>query len=76
MTNYEEIRLSMFKKGLSQKELADKMGVCITTVNRKLNKVTDFTVTEAYNLCSILDLDPLTIFFSRSIPNKQQRVKN
>lgn len=41
-------------KGMTQSDVAQKTGVSVTTINKKLNGHTDFTQTEIRDLCRIL----------------------
>lgn len=41
-------------KGMTQSDVAQKIGVSVTTINKKLNGHTDFTQTEICDLCRIL----------------------
>ena len=62
--NYGKLRGAMAEKGVSQAELAQLIGISLNSLNRKLNGRTDFTVKEASEIASALDIeDPVTCFF-------------
>ncbi len=69
--NIQEIRIAMFRQGLTNKKLAEEMGVAPASIGRKLNGKSEFTISESYKLCDLLKLDPYQIFFASYVPNKQ-----
>ncbi|MDU1314504.1 MAG: helix-turn-helix transcriptional regulator [Clostridium septicum] len=70
---YDKLKGIMREKGYSQKNLANKMGVTVQSLNSKLNGRTQFTIEEALNIICILKLEkPIEIFFQNHIPNTQQ----
>ena len=43
---FVHIRFAMFQAGLTQAELAAKLGIGTPTISKKLNGISDWTVTE------------------------------
>ena len=73
--NYDKILLAMYKRRMSRRSLAKKLGISPATVSRKLNGKVDFTVSESQRICEILQLNPNEIFFAISVPNRQHKRK-
>lgn len=63
----------MRENGVTQQELADKLGISVQSFNSKINGRTAFTVPEAMNIIEFLGIkNPEEIFFNNKIPNTQQ----
>lgn len=73
-TNVQEIRLAMSKKGITNKKLAEELNIARSSICRKLNGTSEFTIGESQALCDFLELDPRYIFFNANIPNTQQKI--
>lgn len=71
--NYSKIRQAMWDKHLSLSKLANKMNISTASLSRKLSGKTEFTVSEAECLCSVLELSPLNVFFAHHVPNTQRQ---
>lgn len=46
----------MREKGIIYKDLSEKLKLCLTTVNRKINNITPFTIVETNQIKDILNL--------------------
>ena len=44
----------MREKGIIYKDLSEKLKLCLTTVNRKINNITPFTIVETKQIKDIL----------------------
>lgn len=63
----------MRENGITQQELADKLGISVQSFNAKINGRTAFTVPEAMDIVEFLEIkNPEEIFFSDKIPNTQR----
>lgn len=60
--NTAEIRMAMCRCGLSQRGLAEALGLSYTGLRHKL-KWGNWTVLEAAELSSLLNLDVMSVFF-------------
>jgi transcriptional regulator with XRE-family HTH domain len=58
MVNTRELKAQMRRKGMTQRELAQEVGINITTLNRKINNEGGdlITVKEATEITKILDI--------------------
>lgn len=64
-----KLKGSIVEKGLTQKQVAQKMGLSLQSLNSKLNEKRPITVAEAYQLTEILHLEnPTEIFFAHDVP--------
>lgn len=54
--NYDYIRGRMAEYRVSQREVAQLMGISVQSFNRKINSKRAFTVEEATSLCNILNI--------------------
>ena len=64
MININKLKGEIRAKGLTQAELAKKIGICEQTLSRKLNKGV-FDSTEMQAMIDVLDIkDPCDIFFT------------
>jgi len=59
-----ELKACRARKGLSEKKMAETMGISYCSYNRKENGHGDFTLSEAKIISDILDTDPATLFFA------------
>lgn len=65
MVNANELRAEIVRKGLTQKQVADKMNISSKTLSNKLRRGV-FGSDEIEQLMSILEIsDPVPIFFSQ-----------
>ena len=66
----ERIRKERKKKGFTQQDIADKLGINVVTLNRKIKNKNEFLTSELYRLSEILDI-PIDspIFFSHNVTN-------
>ncbi len=49
---------------MNQKDMANMLGIGISTYNRKENGISDFTESEIAQICNILDVIATDIFFT------------
>lgn len=71
---YRELKVIMFAKKKSQKDLAALLNMSEPTVNSKINgkKGNDFTITEAEKISELLDItEPANIFFKPELRGTQ-----
>lgn len=63
---YSNLKAELMRKGLSQKELAEGLMITRSTVNRKINGLSDWTLSEAVTIKEdILGVDiPLEQLFA------------
>jgi len=66
---YVTIRMLMIRNGLTQDELAKKLGMSKSTLNRKLNRKTPWLLDECLLLSNILGVTLDDIFLPRWLPN-------
>lgn len=67
MVNVNELKAAIVRKGLTQKEVADKMNISPRTFTSRLNKGV-FGSDEIEQLMDILDInDPISIFFAQAV---------
>ncbi len=59
----EELRKRMYAKKISGKRLAERVGMANSSMSRKLNGKSEFTVSEAIRVCNALEMHPADIFF-------------
>lgn len=66
MVDSYELMAQIKRKGFTQQDIADKLGITIVTLNRKIKNKNEFLTSELYRLSEILDI-PIDspIFFSR-----------
>ena len=56
------IRAERVRKGLTQKEMAKKLGLSVTSYNQKESGKVQFNLDEFIQICYVLDTDPETLF--------------
>lgn len=67
MVNANELRAAWVRKGLTQKEVAEKLNIAPKTLSAKLHKGV-FGSDEIECLMHLLDIkDPMPIFFAKSV---------
>jgi len=64
MVDTAEIKAAMARKGIDMKKLSDRMGLHYQTIRNKF-QWGNWSVAEAYDLCEILDLDLISVFFAK-----------
>lgn len=70
---YQRLKGEMLAKNFTQEQVAKKIGITTQALNAKLNGRSQFTIKEAQIITDILELDdPVSIFFTQSIPNMQR----
>ncbi len=70
MLNTRKLKGRMAEKGLTQKDIAEALGIATPTVNQKLNNVRPMDLTEAEQLAKILDIsaeDFSAYFFANEV---------
>lgn len=75
---YNKLKGIMKEKNYSQSKLAKSLNITMQSLNAKLNGRSQFTIKEAFDIISILDIensnDVVEIFFKNNIPKMQQKV--
>ena len=75
--SFDKLKGKMTEGHLSQKSMAEALGITAQALNAKLNGRTQFTLEEAVKITEFLNLkDPVDIFFTPSVPKMQQNKKN
>lgn len=66
------LKAAIAKKGLTQAEVAKKMGISSQSLNGKLHNKTEFQLSEVMVLCKMLDIgvEKDRIFFAQSLDLK------
>lgn len=73
MQDMKKIKGKMAELGMTQGKLAEMLGISNSSMGRKLKGETEFTLSEALDMCSALGFDLPEIFFTDSVPNTQQQ---
>lgn len=55
--DYRKLRGRIREKGLIQEEIAKKIKVAPATLSQKLNNASEFTQSEIFELCDILEIN-------------------
>ncbi len=71
--NFEKIRDTMLQKNISIRTLASAMEISPSSLSRKLNGVSEFTIGESQKLSAKLEVNPADVFFTSLVPNPQQK---
>lgn len=75
---YSKLKGIMKEKNYSQSKLAKKLNITTQSLNAKLNGRSQFTIKEALDIISILNIensnDVVEIFFKNNIPNMQRKI--
>lgn len=61
--NFDKLKGKMVEHHITQKDLADRIGICPSSLNFKLSGKRDFTVSEMWMICSILGIDRAEDYF-------------
>lgn len=73
MFDKKRFRIAVMLKGLSLKQVAQYLGIDISTLYRKINGTSEFTRAEIQQLCELLELDdPKEIFFANELTETQE----
>lgn len=81
MINSNKLKGRLVEKGLTQKDVADILGIAQPTVNQKINNVRPMDLNEAEKLAELLDIKPeeFQIYFFgqwlHSATKKRRRIK-
>ena len=70
MIDKEELRRAMRERGLKYGYVAEKMGISMASLNRKMEGVTDFKASEIVSMTSILGLSRARPYFFAVIVNQ------
>ena len=62
---YMKLRARFTELGLTQAEVAEKIGISANSLSRKLNGRQDFKLSEVRSLCKVLAIDNQAEFFLR-----------
>lgn len=64
--NADYLRAAIAKKGMTQAEVAQKIGISQNSFSKKINEKREFQLSEAKKLCKVLGVeDPRPIFLIR-----------
>ena len=70
--SFDKLKGKMTEGHLSQKSMAEALGITAQALNAKLNGRSQFTLEEVVRITDILSLkDPVDIFFNPSVPKMQ-----
>ena len=71
--SFDKLKGKMTEGHLSQKSMAEALGITVQTLNAKLNGRSQFTLEEVVRITDILSLkDPMDIFFDPTVPKMQR----
>lgn len=71
--SFDKLKGKMTEQHLSQKSMADLLGITVQCLNAKINGRSQFTLEEVIKITEVLSLeDPVDIFFNSNIPNMQR----
>lgn len=71
--SFDKLKGKMTEGHLSQRIMAQKLGITVQALNAKLNGRSQFTLGEVVKITEMLSLkDPVDIFFKPSVPNTQR----
>ena len=72
--SFDKLKGKMTEQHLSQKSMADLLGITVQCLNAKINGRSQFTLEEVIKITEVLSLeDPVDIFFNSNIPNMQRK---
>ncbi|WP_195970602.1 helix-turn-helix transcriptional regulator [Clostridium thermobutyricum] len=75
---YNKLKGIMKERNYSQSKLAEKLDITTQSLNAKLNGRRQFTIKEAFEIISILNIensnDIVEIFFANYVPNMQRKI--
>ncbi len=57
MTNTLELEIAIKRAGLTRKEIADKLGISLMGLYKKINNITEFKASEISKLTELLKID-------------------
>lgn len=64
----EWIKGMLKQKGITQKELAEQLGIAFETLNRKIHGADEFRYWEVVRICAILEIEnPMHVFKSKRL---------
>lgn len=71
--SFDKLKGKMTEGHLSQKSMAEALGITVQALNAKLNGRSQFTLEEVVRITDILSLkDPVDIFFDPTVPKMQR----
>jgi transcriptional regulator with XRE-family HTH domain len=53
---YRKLKALLVERGIKQKEIAELLGITLSTFNNKLNGVSDFDMGEVRTMCKYLNI--------------------
>lgn len=63
-----ELEIAMKRKGISRLELANILGISLTSLQYKINGIREFKGSEIYMICKVLNVQDIrTIFFNDDV---------
>lgn len=75
LKGYPKVKGYLVAHGIRQKEVADILGMTVSTFNNKLNGIGDFTISDVKKMCIELGIEA-DIFFTFTVPKKEQTNNN
>ena len=71
--SFDKLKGKKKEKHLSQRSMADLLGITVQCLNAKINGRSQFTLEEVIKITEVLSLeDPVDIFFNQNIPKMQR----
>jgi DNA-binding XRE family transcriptional regulator len=64
-----ELKALRAKYRITQRDMAKRLGIAVSSYNQKENGLRDFTLTECKIISEILKHDPKTLFFEQEVSN-------
>lgn len=70
--NYKRLKAERIAQGMSQQELADKLNKSRSWLAKRENGLVNTGVDEFSEIMSALNIEDISIFFTKNVPEKQQ----
>ena len=70
MTNAKEFKVALMRNGITMTQLSEMVHITLATLSRKVNNLSEFTVSEVKTISDILNLsvdDRERIFFANNV---------
>jgi len=61
--DFNKLKGKIKEKGMTQVELAKRVGISPSVMNQKLNNKSDFTLMESFVIAKILGIDDMNAYF-------------
>ncbi|MBO8170197.1 MAG: helix-turn-helix transcriptional regulator [Thermoanaerobacteraceae bacterium] len=69
---YRKLKVLMFEHNISQFEMAKKLGIAVSTLNRKLNGQCEWKLSECQMIAEMFDMQIEDIFFKNKVAKKRR----